>query len=835
VLSERITSPREAGVVTVLFALLITLIMVVGSLVISVGSWYTHARQLQTKVDAAALAGGGAWAFPCTPDADAAIAGTARKFFGEHTTAAGAAYADPYNQQIGGVEGDQIYVALNQGLWWDDSFAGADFTEPSGSVCGARSLDVKATEDNSPLLWGWLPFLPDIKRRARVEIQEAHGVSDVLPISVRVPRPSSSAAVVFDEANGAILAVRHFRETLGLDGIPAGLDGYSTRLSGTPAAIDSLPSHAGVAIALSYVPACGGPGASSPCFEDDGFATVDELCNQGATVQVVTCYAGSGAWPSRAVTTGLHFLRGYGTAAVGNGPPRVRGAHLDNAGCEANGYFNAIVTGSCAARLTVNVDLGSVLDAVGGGDDDDDGGGGAVQTRVAGNVEVRYAVARDDGTSFCNYGAGCVLVPEDVSATGEVRYTTTGGAGSLHVPLTASSGANAIAIQIRVKGSSVSPNPGNCGTRLRDFHRNCRWFHLAGGIAGTGSPPSDDDVLGAPVQRAFMGDIDRSGPVKWLRVGKDLNCDRDAEELDGSAATHPTASRLCLYVDMGLRGATAKDQDQPPVAFTEGTGASQMGSVECDPAISQGQILIDGVVDGCGPFFASNRFDSAPLCPPQNQFFTLPKPAPFDDWPPFDCVKTRPTGSMNQLVTGLNLRIFGVANSPSCPQDSSEGFVPGRNYWHRENNAWDGANFAWNRDTTSPGDDLTNHLDPEDPRLVTLFITPYDSFSGSGQDVFPIVSLGSFYVTGYGRLNGNGSFQGGGPADPCSDGSDSPVYAYAGNDPPPDLNTTGGGAGGVVVWGHFLKSVAQGGGTLGGTGVRCDENDLDPCVAVLVE
>ena len=829
-LSARARAEHEAGVVTVLFALLVTLLMVIGSFVITVGSWYTHARQLQTKVDAAALAGGGAWAFPCTPDADATIANTARTFFGEHTTATGAPYAGAYNEQVGGVQGDQLYVALNQAAWWDEGFAAADFTQPSGSVCGTQSLEVKATEADSPLLWGWLPFAPDIKKRARVEIQEANGISDLLPISVRVPRPASSAAVFFDESTGSILAVRRFQADSALPGMPADLDGYSTRLSGSPASFPSLPSRTGVAIALSYLPACAS-GTPSPCFQGSGFTTVDELCNQGVAAQIVTCYAGNGSWPTRDVTRGLHFVRGYATTSVGGGPPQVRGAYLSNQSCEANGYFNDLLTGSCNARLTVRVDLGSVIRC--GGDDDDDGGG--TQTRVASNVEVRYSLVRADGSTFCdNYGTGCRLEPEADGATGEVTYGTAGTVASNHVPLTASSGANAIAIQISVRRSTVSPNPGNCRFNLNTFHQDCRWYHLAAGISGT-SAPSDSAILASPVQRAFMGSLDLSGPVQWLRIGKDVNCDRTAEELDGSAATHPSNSLTCLYVDMGLRGGTADDQDEPPVAFTEGSGSSQMGSVDCDPNIPQGAILTDGVVSGCSPFYRGNKFDSFPTCPDQSQFFSLPKPAPFDDWPPFDCVKTRPTGAMNQLVTGLNLRIFGVPNNPSCPADDSDELVPGRNYWHRENNQFDGANFAWDRDTPATGDDLTNHLDPEDPRLVTLFITPYDSFSGSGQEVFPIVSLGSFYITGYGRLNGSGSFQGGGPDDPCSDGSDSPVYAYAGNDPPPDLNTTGGGAGGVVVWGHFIKSVAQGGGTLGGTGVRCVENDLDPCVAVLVE
>ncbi len=274
-LSERntdITRSRHAGergAITVMFALLLTLFLMIGSLVISVGSWYTHARQLQTKVDSAALAGGGAWSFPCNPDADSRIETTGRIFFGEHMAATGAAVPGLYNQQIGGVEGDQLYVSMNQADWWDDSFPSADFTSPAGSVCSAKSLEVKATENDSPLLWGWLPFVPDIKKRAKVELEEAHGLTDLLPIAVRVPKPVSSAAIFFDEDDGSILAVRYFAEDASVSGIPAGLEGFSTRSLPT-ASIAGLPSKTGVAIALSFVPACVSTDTPSPCFEDDG-------------------------------------------------------------------------------------------------------------------------------------------------------------------------------------------------------------------------------------------------------------------------------------------------------------------------------------------------------------------------------------------------------------------------------------------------------------------------------------------------------------------------------------------------------------------------------------
>ena len=49
---------EERGQVVVLFALLVPVILAIGSIVMSVGNWYVLKRHLQTQVDAAALAGG---------------------------------------------------------------------------------------------------------------------------------------------------------------------------------------------------------------------------------------------------------------------------------------------------------------------------------------------------------------------------------------------------------------------------------------------------------------------------------------------------------------------------------------------------------------------------------------------------------------------------------------------------------------------------------------------------------------------------------------------------------------------------------------------------------
>ena len=113
---------------------------------------------------------------------------------------------------------------------------------------------------------------------------------------------------------------------------------------------------------------------------------------------------------------------------------------------------------------------------------------------------------------------------------------------------------------------------------------------------------------------------------------------------------------------------------------------------------------------------------------------------------------------------------------------------------------------------------------------MTLFFTTYDSFTSTGNEVYPIVGFGNFYVTGYGETI-NGSWKGGAPEDPCDDGNG--LALGAGNDPPPDIDMSRNTR---WVWGHFVKDVTPAPFTTGGTGALCNpEASFQPCVAVLVE
>ncbi len=119
----------------------------------------------------------------------------------------------------GAAPAQDIHVVLNGMDWYDNDTGSAPadrLSPPNPSICDSKTLDVKATEDDTDALFGWLPFFPDIKRKARVQIEEAAGLSGLLPIAVRIPRPLSAAVVFYDETPGAdygkILDVKYLCE-----------------------------------------------------------------------------------------------------------------------------------------------------------------------------------------------------------------------------------------------------------------------------------------------------------------------------------------------------------------------------------------------------------------------------------------------------------------------------------------------------------------------------------------------------------------------------------------------------------------------------------------------
>jgi hypothetical protein len=831
----------ERGQVVVLFALLLPMLLALSSIVLAVGNWYVHAKHLQTKVDAAAFAGGTVWGFPCGPDVDANIEDQARLYVGSHTAADGTVVTSPHNPQVSGVGPDSIYTSLNQAQWWSGSFPAADFSDPPGPICESMILDVKATAKDPPLIGSIIPLFPDIKRKARVEVQEVDGLTGLLPIAVRLPQPLSAAAVFYDEETGSILDAELFRQVC-LDpddtsdciyGAPPGLGHWTT----APDPADPEGSWAsfpvstatGVVVATSVRPSCGAgtPPAGPPCMNVTDWVgdPIDEFCRQASGT--VRCFDADGTGPSQTVNSGLHFIRGYAPGDAGGGPPAVRGAWLESVDCPANGYFNA--SDACRVKLTVVVDIGSKLEDPPGDPVD------VVETRTKDHVEVRYCLVHtgQTGPEACDRDLGSTQfgIDQDLEeCSGGPHEVTCSTVFDTHPQILAASRESAFAIQVRLRRTSVDGVPACDNDPISDYNDLCRWYFTGDpGDVSRDTPPTGQDVLDAPIQRSFMGDIERTTPVKWLRLTADPDCNPlTGMIVDLDAASQATGSTPCYVVDMGTAGGLARDQDETPIAFNLGDNSSQRAYVDCDEDIAN---LKEEIQTGCQwPSYAANRFGTTPYCPEAGGFFAVPKADPFASWPPFRCVLTQ-TGnpSAGQIMHGFNLRIFGKESGPKCPSDDMSQPVPGRNYWHRHNNDYTADTFAWDGDGV-PSMKKGNTLPDGDPRLVALFFTTYDSFTGSGNEVYPIVGFGNFYITGYGEVAA-GKWKGGGPEDPCDEGNG--LEVGAGNDPPPDIDmsrNTG------WVWGHFVKDVTPAPFTTGGSGDPCNpEASFQPCVAVLVE
>ena len=82
---------------------------------------------------------------------------------------------------------DDVHAVLNSDTYWaeGDMTDGSTLDWTSGTACDTKYLDVKATVQDAPLLWGWLPFFPDLKARARVEISQIESTNGMKPLGVR--------------------------------------------------------------------------------------------------------------------------------------------------------------------------------------------------------------------------------------------------------------------------------------------------------------------------------------------------------------------------------------------------------------------------------------------------------------------------------------------------------------------------------------------------------------------------------------------------------------------------------------------------------------------------
>ena len=311
--------------------------------------------------------------------------------------------------------------------------------------------------------------------------------------------------------------------------------------------------------------------------------------------------------------------------------------------------------------------------------------------------------------------------------------------------------------------------------------------------SGQGSPcPNNNPCLYPDVHSSFRASRARSGPLKMVRI--------DTVATDGTGfATNDnnvprcgasTSCPLNFIVRAGLGGNLALAQPgDDPIALRV-FGGSQNQSLDCDPYVNQDlgkkPDLADEIALGCSPGYVKN---TGQQCPSQQDLWN-----PLVTPQPWNCVAIQTGTQANKPAEGMNRRVYGdpsPGNNAPCPTVGSNRYD--------QFPAPDGDGVA-----DYPGDDK---------RIVPLFLVPFGTFDGSGNEVVPVIGFASFYVTGW-TSNGNGF------RNPCKDDGDE--FEFGTED------DSG------AISGHFIIRVESSEtGTPGET--NCDTTIIGGCVAVMTK
>ena len=344
----------ERGQAMVLFAIVLPLILAFGSVVITAGNWWVHKRHLQTQVDASALSTAPDFVgcFLAPAGANQAISLSALEYAGD--TLRDPTPATPYNTQV--QQPDDVRAVLNSSSYWAQA-NGMDPNLPSagygldyslGTPCATKSLDVKATDDEAPTLWGWLPFIASPKTHAKVEIRKLRSTTGMLPLAVPEVDPQAVAAIFVNEEDGSVLATLELIPGTCPDPDGAGplppypFKCWAVDFPSVPVNTDNI----GVVVLVSR----GDP-------DPDLTGSLTTMC--GRDPGFVICYAGDGN------EDGLSFIHGYqGSAPASLQAPIVRDVKLFDVNCAAGGDYSSpyfLYNGECTVSIRAVVDFGIPL------------------------------------------------------------------------------------------------------------------------------------------------------------------------------------------------------------------------------------------------------------------------------------------------------------------------------------------------------------------------------------------------------------------------------------------------------------------------------------------
>jgi putative Flp pilus-assembly TadE/G-like protein len=757
----------ERGGVLVMAAVMIPVFLLLTALVVDVGNWYTHKRQLQNRADAAAFAAGVEYARnwkACVQTGNAAlrattgglIADAARQYAGDPEASdysTGIVPAPLRNTEIANQGNLDVVVNSNDPDYNDDTdYTDGGGTPPQGNPCYLHTTgddisspghwtDVRVKERNIPSLFGSVG-LPIARNgaRARIEIRPA--------ISGHRFRPLA------DQYQGGVPGVGT------LWGLPSTLD----PTEGDPAQryLLALPSYG----------TCGQP--YLPIGVQVRIASRDEInldtnsCAQLLAMQYADCF-------SR-----LSQIRLWNDGDPNN-QARIGDVRLTGGCRDTDAYFETLPVGETDCRIGASV-------FVNWGD------------RSTGDLED------PDNFSVTVNGRTAVLSGSLNGPTG----------GEWIVPsspgITANPGPNTITVSLNWEDTDpmhVAPNSTN---HCRNGNNNPCQYSLTQPVhqsfVGT-------EGIAAPAGAGAVALV-RTSTSPW-NAGTNQPGDPYATEATGGFSRWilPTIGirsvlRTGVYTTLRL--------DDPQANQT----------LRCDPNYAQGQEF-SAFRFGCQPWYGENHFNgdvlgtpnntaswwnsSARTCPGRGQWFSYGNQgAGFgvnSSNNPWRCVLTAPGLSTGQIGDDIAV---ATDNCDNINNNSCQSFD---------------CNFDGNYDGKGgvPGwaeTGGTPKLGSEYPRVVNLFIVPYQASKGlTGQgDEIPVLGFASFYVMDWGGANSNQS-------DPCPD------TTWDHDDNPATAQITMPRAPRGAISGVFVEKVEYEPGPVDTTAV-CVEDQLTPCRVTLV-
>jgi hypothetical protein len=185
----------ESGAVAIMVAVAFPVFLLAGVLAVDVSRWNVHKRQLQTQADAAALAGGAAWRFPCNATTESDILNAAKRYSGDATFGTGR--VNLFND----IPDSRHNVLYDSPTW----FGGRNKSDSggmnlTGHPCTDGGIDVKVTENDVKAFFG-LFNAKYIDANARVQLKTATSVLKASPIGVPMPAPTHVYAQFVNQSN----------------------------------------------------------------------------------------------------------------------------------------------------------------------------------------------------------------------------------------------------------------------------------------------------------------------------------------------------------------------------------------------------------------------------------------------------------------------------------------------------------------------------------------------------------------------------------------------------------------------------------------------------------